>query len=103
MYNVAASLVARLSGQPFPEFVKANIFDKVGMTSTSYDFVGAVQSGQMENGFWRQGESLDSPGELRATNGPPASALGGIAGCGGIITTIEDMVRLGELVPSLPF
>lgn len=91
MYNVAASLVTRLSGQPFPEFVKSNIFDKVGMTSTSYDFVGAVQSGLMENGFWRQGESLESPGELRATNGPPASALGGIAGCGGVITTIEDM------------
>ncbi|EJD37200.1 beta-lactamase/transpeptidase-like protein [Auricularia subglabra TFB-10046 SS5] len=91
MYNTGASLVSRLAGEPYPDFVQRNILDKVGMNLTTYDFVDAVQSGKMENGFWRQGENLTSPGVLQATNGPPAKSLGGIAGSGGVITTCEDM------------
>src|SRR5207248_1063305 len=33
-YALLALIVARTSGQPFPQYVKAHVFDRIGMTST---------------------------------------------------------------------
>src|SRR5262245_2456185 len=35
-YTLAAILVSRVSGMPFPEFTKRRIFDPLGMTNTSF-------------------------------------------------------------------
>ena len=81
-YTLAAILVSRVSGMPFPEFTKQRIFDPLGMTNTSFrdDRTQIVKRRadayvQRGNGFARQ-ESTEN-----------------VYGNGGLLTTVDDLLK----------
>ncbi|MBL8996408.1 MAG: beta-lactamase family protein [Gemmatimonadetes bacterium] len=86
-YNLLAMLVERVSGQPFPAFTKARLFDPAGMTRTSWrdDFrrvvPGRAQGYQPSPGGFR----LDMPFE-------------NVFGNGGLLTTVGDLLRWNEVL-----
>ncbi|KAF9463773.1 beta-lactamase/transpeptidase-like protein [Collybia nuda] len=88
MYMVLAYVSQLLKKMPFARVVKQNIFDPLGMISTTYSFDVANASGQLADGMTRRN------GTVRAY--PFRSALGGedgnvVSGPGGIISTAVDM------------
>lgn len=86
-YNLLAMLVERVSGQSFPAFTKARLFDPAGMTRTSWrdDFrrvvPGRAQGYQPSPGGFR----LDMPFE-------------NVFGNGGLLTTVGDLLRWNEVL-----
>jgi CubicO group peptidase (beta-lactamase class C family) len=81
-YNLAAMLVARVSGKPLPEFTKERLFTPLGMTSTQWrdDFRRIVRGRAVaysaSGGVFRQ----DMPFE-------------DVYGNGGLLTTVGDLLR----------
>ncbi len=85
-YNLAAIIVSRVSGQPFPEFCRRHIFEPLGMTHTSWrdDFRRTVKSraiayDETKDGAYRE----DMPFE-------------NVYGNGGLLTTVGDLLRWNE-------
>lgn len=85
-FAMAAMLVERVSKQPFPDFMKARVFDPLGMTHTTVraDRHGTVRGATVgysrgEDGSWRD------LGDL-------ASSMG----AGGIYTTLADLQKWAE-------
>lgn len=84
-YNLAAIIVARVSGMPFAEFTKRRIFDPLGMTNTS----------------WRDNHTRIVKGRAIAY-----SDVGGtfetempfenVHGNGGLLTTVGDLLKWNE-------
>ena len=81
-YTLAAILVSRVSGMPFPEFTKQRIFDPLGMTNTSFrdDWTRIVKGRadgyrQRGNGFARQ------------------MSIENVYGNGGLLTTVDDLLK----------
>jgi CubicO group peptidase (beta-lactamase class C family) len=81
-YTLAAILVSRVSGIPFPEFSKQHIFDPLGMTNTSFrdDWTRIVKRRadgyvRRENGFARQ------------------MSIENVYGNGGLLTTVDDLLK----------
>ena len=81
-YTLAAVLVSRVSGMPFPEFTRRRIFDPIGMTSTSFrdDWTQIVKRRadgytQRGNGFARQ------------------MSIENVYGNGGLLTTVDDLLK----------
>jgi CubicO group peptidase (beta-lactamase class C family) len=72
------------SKQPFARYVKEHIFVPLGMSSTTYSFDVANESGQLADGMTKQGnfsESIFANGTLRAL--PFWAPIGGEDGNGG--------------------
>ena len=81
-YNLAAIVVSRVSGMPFPDFTKAAIFDPLGMKDTSWrdDYTRIVKRRAMAYSD-RQGTfTLNMPFE-------------NVYGNGGLLTTIGDLLK----------
>ncbi len=85
-FALLAEIVARVSGQSFPDFMRENVFVPLGMTTTtvraSNDQIipGATQGYvASEEGGWKN-----------------AADLGGAMGAGGIYTTIGDLAKWME-------
>ncbi|KAH7106128.1 beta-lactamase/transpeptidase-like protein [Auriculariales sp. MPI-PUGE-AT-0066] len=87
MFNIAASLVTRLSGTNFTEFLSKNVFDTAGFKSTTFDYRSAIDKGILTEGFWKQGETLNSTGK-RYASWPDAETH---AGAGGVLSTADDI------------
>lgn len=81
-YNLAAIIVARVSGMPFAEFSKQRIFTPIGMTHTSWrdDFRRVVKNRAIAYEQTGQGFSQDMPFE-------------NIHGNGGLLTTVGDLLK----------
>ena len=81
-YNLAAIVVARVSGQSFAEFTRARIFTPLGMTRTSWrdDYTRIVKD--------RAIAYSDGPGGF-ATEMP----FENVHGNGGLLTTVGDLLR----------
>ena len=82
-YNLSAIIVERVSGMPFAEFTRKRLFEPLGMTKTSWrdDFTRVVKGRSTAysapgNGPWK----LDMPFENAHGNG-------------GLLTTVEDLLR----------
>jgi CubicO group peptidase (beta-lactamase class C family) len=81
-YNLAAIIVSRVSGMPFPEYTKAAIFDPLGMKDTSWrdDYTRIVKRRAMAYSD-RQGTfTLNMPFE-------------NVYGNGGLLTTVGDLLK----------
>ncbi|HEY3380418.1 MAG TPA: serine hydrolase domain-containing protein [Vicinamibacterales bacterium] len=80
-YNLAAIVVARVSGQPFAEFTRQRVFAPVGMTHTSWrdDFTRIVRGRAI---------AYSEQGGRFATEMP----FENVHGNGGLLTTVADLL-----------
>lgn len=81
-YNLAAILVARVSGMPFADFTRQRIFEPLGMTSTSWrdDHTRVVPRRALAYSREDDGYHTDMPFE-------------NVHGNGGLLTTVGDLLR----------
>jgi CubicO group peptidase (beta-lactamase class C family) len=85
-YNLAAMIVARVSGKPFAEFSQERLFKPLGMTHTSWrdDFRRVVKNRAIAYADGRDGTfRMDMPFE-------------NVHGNGGLLTTVGDLLRWSE-------
>ncbi|GIJ79032.1 CubicO group peptidase, beta-lactamase class C family [Micromonospora phaseoli] len=94
--SLAGYIVERVSGIPFEEYVDRNVFDRLGMTSSSFDQpLPADLAGRVSNGY----DNASSPaGYFEIVGTPPA---------GSMTASAPDMARfmlahLGEPVGDTP-
>jgi CubicO group peptidase (beta-lactamase class C family) len=84
-YNLAAMLVARVSGMPFAEFSRARIFEPLGMTRTSWrDNHHRIVKGRAI-AYTQQGSSFEI--EMPFEN---------VHGNGGLLTTVGDLLKWNQ-------
>ncbi len=81
-YGLAALVVERVTGQPFPEWMAENVFEPMGMAHT---VVRATPSTLVPNSA--QGYVASDDGWKEARD------LGGAVGAGAIYTTLDDLAR----------
>src|SRR5687768_5861273 len=81
-YNLAAILVARVSGESFAEFSRKRVFEPLGMTRTSWrdDYTRVVKGRAIAYSDGRGGFSQDMPFE-------------NVHGNGGLLTTVGDLLK----------
>lgn len=84
-YNLAAIIVARVSGQPFADFTRERIFTPLGMTHTSWrdDYTRIVKHRAIAYEARPDGYHEDMPFE-------------NVHGNGGLLTTVGDLLRWNE-------
>jgi CubicO group peptidase (beta-lactamase class C family) len=81
-YGLAALVVERVTGRPFPEWMAENVFRPMGMTETA---VRASPSTLVPN---------SAQGYVASDDGwKDARDLGGAVGAGSIYTTLDDLAR----------
>jgi CubicO group peptidase (beta-lactamase class C family) len=88
-YNLLASIVARVSGQPFREFAAAHIFGPLGMTQSSFRGGPVSISVHHALGYHRD----DGGFHLARDGGIDTSA---IVGNSGLFTTVRDVLRFAQ-------
>lgn len=89
MFVLAGLIVETYADQSLPSFVKERIFDPLGMTSTSYDAVGADAAGLLSQSFaLRDGVTRRIPLWFG-----PGNTQKLLAAAGGIVSNTIDMVR----------
>jgi CubicO group peptidase (beta-lactamase class C family) len=95
--DVLGVLVERVSGLPFPEFLRTRLFEPLGMRDTA---------------FWVPADAMDrlatlyaldpETGRLVATDRPPASRLAKppafASGGGGLVSTADDYLRFARML-----
>ncbi len=85
-------LVERVSGQSVHEFARANIFEPLGMTETSYrpaaELRTRIAPTEKRNGEFIRGQVHD----------PRAYLLGGVAGHAGLFSTAEEIALFASLM-----
>jgi CubicO group peptidase (beta-lactamase class C family) len=81
-YNLMAIIVQRVSGRPFADFTRTEIFEPLGMARTSWrdDYTRVVKARATAYSPTRNGFRLNMPFE-------------NVHGNGGLLTTIEDLLR----------
>ena len=82
-FGLLAEVVARVSGESFPDWMRTNVFEPIGMTSTMVRATNA----QIVPGASQGYVSSDLGGWDNATD------LGGAMGAGGIYTTVGDLAK----------
>src|SRR5579864_1106307 len=85
-YMLLGMLIEKLSGQPYADFLKTNIFDPLSMTDSGYDRASKILKDRasgynLENGRLTNADFIDMS--------VPFSA-------GGIYSTVEDLCRWNE-------
>lgn len=82
-FGLLAEVVARVSGQSFPEWMEENVFEPLGMThstvrANNHQIIEGASQGYVhaEDGGWQD-----------------ATDLGGAMGAGGIYTTVGDLAK----------
>jgi CubicO group peptidase (beta-lactamase class C family) len=86
-FNLAAIIVQRVSGTPFPEFTKTRLFQPLGMTHTSWrdDYTRIVKSRAMAY-------TEDRASGAFRTDMPFENVYGN----GGLLTTVGDLLKWNE-------
>lgn len=98
MYITASLIVKRLSGIPYPDFVRDHIFAPLGLSSTTFNITAAKASGHLAEGFAVVKSNVsDGEGWFKHTFKPipfflPESSAELNAGPGGVITSARDLV-----------
>ena len=88
-YNLLGSIVARVSGLPFRDFVATHIFAPLGMTQSSLRGGTVAISAQHARGYHHD----DSGFHLAREGGIDTSA---IVGNSGLFTTVGDLLRFAQ-------
>ena len=87
-FNLAAMIVSRVSGMPFPEFTRLRLFDPLGMTHTSWrDDYTRIVKGRAIAYSDRDGFHTDMPFE-------------NVYGNGGLLTTVGDLLTWNQHLDS---
>ncbi len=90
-YSLLAAIIQNVSGLSFEQYLKANIFDPVGMAQTGY-VLPKWKPGQIAHTYGEgkdRGSTLDFP---HATDGP----YWNLRGNGGTLSPLTDMFRFYE-------
>jgi CubicO group peptidase (beta-lactamase class C family) len=92
--DVLGVLVARAAAQPLEDFLRARVFDPLGMADTSFstthtDRLGTTYAIDPETG---ERSVYDPPAGMWAS--PPAFPSGG----GGLVSTVDDMHAFGRML-----
>jgi CubicO group peptidase (beta-lactamase class C family) len=84
-FNLAAIIVQRVSGMPFPEFTKQRLFQPLGMTRTSWrdDYTQIVKGRAIAYSTGLEGFRTNMPFE-------------NVYGNGGLLTTVGDLLKWNE-------
>ncbi len=88
-YNVLGSIVGRVSGQSFREFVAAHIFGPLGMTQSSFRGGSVAITAHHALGYHRDDRGF----QLARDGGIDTSA---IVGNSGLFTTVGDLLRFAQ-------
>ncbi|KAJ7586977.1 beta-lactamase/transpeptidase-like protein [Mycena floridula] len=97
MYSLLSYLPQALLSIPFEQYVKTNIFDPLGMGSTTFSYFEAKETGNLADGWDREGVNKSDDVLGRGTPWPmeysmPHSDQGHfIAGAGGILSSANDI------------
>jgi CubicO group peptidase (beta-lactamase class C family) len=101
-YSVATDVLGRvvevISGKPLDAFLKAHIFDRLGMVDTGF-FVPEAELGRLV-AYYRGADVLDpmKPGLFRIDDKPYPQAyrrpFPRLSGGGGLVSTLPDMLAL---------
>lgn len=88
-YELAKTIVARVSGRSFADFTRSRIFEPLGMTSTKYvpDILQAGDNAAL--GYQKEGAGWK-----------PFMRLGNNRGGGAIVSTVGDMLRWQDALAS---
>src|SRR4051812_33549051 len=91
-YILVGKIVESVSGMPENEFVKREIYDKLGMRDTGYlpseELQARAETTEKRNDKWLKGEVHD----------PRAAKLGGVAGHAGLFSTARDLATYGQMM-----
>lgn len=60
LYGLLSILPPKLVGIPYTEYVKQNILIPAGMTSSTYKYAEAKDSGNLSEGFSKEGKDIDA-------------------------------------------
>jgi CubicO group peptidase (beta-lactamase class C family) len=99
LYNTSSDilgvLIARVAGQPLPEFMAERLFEPLGMADTGF----SVASGAVHRlaGYYRHGES-GALAEVAAAGEYSAGAPVFPSGAGGLLSTVDDWLRFARLL-----
>ena len=89
-FNLAAMIVSRVSGMPFPEFTRQRLFEPFGMTHTSWrDDYTRIVRGRAIAYSDRDGFHTDMPFE-------------NVYGNGGLLTTVGDLLTWNQHLDAPP-
>lgn len=91
--DVQGYLVEKLSGQPFPEFLRSRIFDRLKMTDTAF-YVPADKMDRFAAFYTYDKERKLVPMPSADYSTPPALPSGG----GGLTSTITDYMRFCQML-----
>ena len=81
-YTLAAILVSRVSGMPFPEFTRQRIFDPLGMANTSFRDDPQQIVKRRADGYFRRGNGFTR--QMSTEN---------VYGNSGLLTTVGDLLK----------
>jgi CubicO group peptidase (beta-lactamase class C family) len=92
--DVQGYLVEKLSGQPFPEFLKQRIFDPLGMKDTAF-YVPPEKMNRLVSFY-----TYDKDRKFVAHPGVPdfSKAPGAPSGGGGLVSTATDYMRFCQML-----
>ncbi len=89
-FILLGKIVEKVSGKLENEFVKQEIYDKLGMHDTGYlppeELKARAETTEKRDGKWLKGEVHD----------PRAAKMGGVAGHAGLFSTAEDLAIYGQ-------
>jgi CubicO group peptidase (beta-lactamase class C family) len=91
-YAVLGQVLAQVAGQPYEEYVAANILGPLGMTSSGFNpasFQSMLATGYLQVQTGAQG--------VTAQAARPGDPLGVIDPAGGLLSSVSDMVRFLQL------
>lgn len=101
-YFLLADIVAKVSGQPFDQFVAARLFKPLGMTDSMFKPPSALRSRIAPTELCTQyGWPCAGPGAemLRGVvHDPTARRMGGVAGHAGLFSTADDLSRFARML-----
>ena len=87
--TLAGEIVAEASGQSYDDYVRANILDPLGMTSTFTDLEDRFRGNRLATGYTARGRD----GERHVI---PDYWVRGISAAAGFISTVEDLGRFAS-------
>jgi len=94
-YDLAGLVVEEISGQPFPEYMKLNIFERLGMNSSTYLYSDVVNRKN-----YAIGHTHDAYGNVDTSGYYDPNSYGSAVDnpAGGLFSTTEDMARFGRML-----
>jgi len=89
-YILLGAIIEKVSGQSYADFMRGNVFDPLGMTTTAYDDASRITPGRAA-GYMRRGEQWRNADFLSMTQPYAAGAL---------VSTVDDLARWNSAIES---